>query len=68
MHKDDPPDPCLGQPRFAPFIRHDQYGHLGLKPQHWAEYLRLAICAATVLPLKVLGQGLGVQLRQAAGP
>ena len=49
------PDQLATEARFAPYIRHDQYGHLGLVPQTPLEYLRLALLAVTVVPLKIAG-------------
>ena len=40
---------------YEPFIRTDQYGHLGLVPQSSWEYTRLAVLSVTVVPLKTLG-------------
>ena len=42
-------------PAFDPFRRHDQYGLEGGQRQSAWEYLRLALMALTVLPLKILG-------------
>lgn len=42
-------------PAFDPFRRHDQYGQEGAAPQPFLEYLRLAVAAFTILPLKLLG-------------
>ena len=42
-------------PRYDPFIRSDQYGHLGHRPQSFWEYARLGLCSITVVPLKTLG-------------
>lgn len=42
-------------PAFDPFRRHDQYGLEGAAPQSVLEYLRLAIAAVTILPLKLVG-------------
>ncbi len=42
-------------PAFDPFRRHDQYGLEGATHQPVWEYLRLAVMALSVLPLKVLG-------------
>ena len=44
-----------GDPAFDPFRRHDQYGLEGSLRQSVWEYLRLAVMALTVLPLKILG-------------
>ena len=52
---DLPGHSLLGKPVYAPFIRHDQYGHLGLVPQSPLEYMRLALLALTVVPAKILG-------------
>lgn len=42
-------------PAFDPFRRHDQYGLEGATKQSVLEYLRLAVMALTILPLKILG-------------
>lgn len=47
-------DPSF-DPSFDPFRRHDQYGLQGAQPQSFWEYLRLALIAFTLLPIKVLG-------------
>ena len=49
------PEALAQEARFAPYIRHDQYGHLGTAPQRPLEYLRLAVLAVTVVPLKIAG-------------
>jgi len=42
-------------PLYDAFRRRDQYGTLGRKPQPALEYLRLAVLAAVLLPLKFFG-------------
>lgn len=42
-------------PAFDPFRRHDQYGLEGALHQSVFEYLRLAVMALTILPLKIVG-------------
>ena len=42
-------------PRYAPFLRTDQYGHMGRRQQSAWEYARLAVCSITVVPLKLIG-------------
>ncbi|BDA43236.1 Lysophosphatidylcholine acyltransferase 1 [Coccomyxa sp. Obi] len=37
---------------YEPFVRHDQYGPLGAKPQPLLEYLRLAVLLVTLAPIK----------------
>ncbi|CAL8468772.1 g8313 [Coccomyxa elongata] len=37
---------------YEPFVRHDQYGPLGAKPQPLLEYLRLAVLLVTIAPIK----------------
>lgn len=56
MHPADPPEP-----RFAPFIRSDQYGHLGLAPQTPLHYLQLGLLAVTLVPLKIVGAHPGLR-------
>jgi hypothetical protein len=43
------------EPRFLPFVRHDQYGKMGQARQGFLESIRLAIAALTVVPVKVVG-------------
>lgn len=40
---------------YDPFVRDDQYGTLGRKPQSLLEYARLVIMAFTLVPMKFLG-------------
>ncbi len=45
----------MDAPEFQAFKRHDRYGTMGVAPQSVLEYLRLALLAITVLPLKCIG-------------
>lgn len=42
-------------PKNAPYLRSDQYGHIGKRPQSVWEYARLGLCTITVVPLKLIG-------------
>lgn len=45
----------LHSPLYSPFVRNDQYGTLGRKPQPLHECIRLALFGLTVVPLRFLG-------------
>ena len=45
----------IHDPAYEPFIRCDQYGHLGLAPQPLWEQARLIALSVTLLPLKLFG-------------
>ncbi|KAL3131350.1 hypothetical protein ABBQ38_000636 [Trebouxia sp. C0009 RCD-2024] len=53
--QEGPEERSEDDPSFDPFKRHDQYGLEGAERQPIWEYLRLAVIALTILPLKIIG-------------
>jgi hypothetical protein len=41
-------------PRYIPYIRHDQYGHQGSDPQPPGEMARLILMTIVVLPIRLI--------------
>jgi len=50
----EPKDPAYANPVYRPFMRSDQYGTAGLRPQPLLERVRLLVAAGTLVPLRFL--------------